>query len=135
MKLRENLEFSLTNVDKIFTKGFTNDSNCCFMNVCLQALLASPAYFNMLIAIGQNQEMFSQLSKTSLISKFVHLARYFNPRDQLDSRSVYTAKTISAEKIFSGLIGEFNPYHNHQDCHEFFSLLLDRLHEEMATVY
>ena len=35
MKLRENLEFSLTNVDKIFTKGFTNDSNCCFMNVCL----------------------------------------------------------------------------------------------------
>ncbi len=89
MKLRENLEFSLTNVDKIFTKGFTNDSNCCFMNVCLQALLASPAFFNMLIAIGQNQEMFSQLSKGSLISKFVHVARFFNPRDQLDSKSIY----------------------------------------------
>jgi len=54
MKLKENLEFSLTNVDKIFTKGFTNDSNCCFMNVCLQALLASPAFFNMLIAIGSD---------------------------------------------------------------------------------
>jgi ubiquitin C-terminal hydrolase len=62
MKLRENLEFSLTNVDKIFTKGFTNDSNCCFMNVCLQALLASPAFFNMLLAIGQDHGMLSQLS-------------------------------------------------------------------------
>ena len=79
--------------------------------------------------------MQAQLSPDSLISKFVHLSRYFNPRDQLDSRSVYARKTVSAEKIFSEMIGDFNPFHHHQDCHEFFSLLLDRLHEEMATVY
>jgi ubiquitin C-terminal hydrolase len=42
---------------------------------------------------------------------------------------------VCAEKIFASLIGEFNPFHNHQDCHEFFSLILDKLHEEMKTVY
>ena len=79
--------------------------------------------------------MLSHLSSQSLIAKFVHLARFFNPRDQLDARSAYAQRTVSAEKIFSGVIGEFNPFHHHQDCHEFFSLILDRLHEEMATVY
>ena len=52
MKLKNNIEFSLTNLDKISSKGFTNNSNCCFMNVCLQSLLSSPPFFNMLVTIS-----------------------------------------------------------------------------------
>jgi ubiquitin C-terminal hydrolase len=63
LKIKENLDFSITQLDKICSKGFTNDSNCCFMNVCLQSLLASPAFFNMLIAIGSNQEIMLELNK------------------------------------------------------------------------
>lgn len=33
------------------------------------------------------------------------------------------------------LIREFNPYNQHQDCHEFLVLLLDKLHEEMALLH
>lgn len=54
VKLKNNIEFSLTNLDKICTKGFTNNSNCCFMNVCLQSLLSSPPFFNMLVKIGED---------------------------------------------------------------------------------
>lgn len=54
MKLRKDLEFSLTNLDKIANKGFTNNSNCCFMNVCLQSLLSTPPFYNMLMAIADN---------------------------------------------------------------------------------
>jgi ubiquitin C-terminal hydrolase len=63
LKIKENLDFSLIELDKICTKGFTNESNCCFMNVCLQSLLSSPAFFNMLIAIGTNQEIMQELNK------------------------------------------------------------------------
>lgn len=77
VKLKQNLEFSLTNLDKLSGKGFTNQSNCCFMNVCLQSLLSSPPFFNMLVAIGENQEIMTELMKDQqdedggLLIKFV----------------------------------------------------------------
>lgn len=46
----------------------------------------------------------------SLLSKFVQLARYFNPRDNLDKSSCYARKTVDAEKILQHLLHEFNPY-------------------------
>ncbi len=36
----------------------------------------------------------------SILSKFVHLAKYFNPRDNLDKSSPFSRRTIEAEKIF-----------------------------------
>lgn len=84
LKLKSSIEFSLTSLDKLSSKGFTNNSNCCFMNVCLQALLSSPPFFNMLVRIGESSDLMSELcghDDKSLLGKFVHLARYFNPRD------------------------------------------------------
>lgn len=52
----------------------------------------------------------------------------------MDPKSPFAIKTINAEKIFAGIIGEFNPYGNHQDCHEFLVLLLEKLHDEMALL-
>jgi ubiquitin C-terminal hydrolase len=89
----------MTEIDKI-NKGFTNTTNCCYMNVCLQSLLSSPPFFNMLLAIGDNQEIMSELDEEGLLSCFVHLARYFNPSDQMDRRSAFAHKVIEAEKIF-----------------------------------
>lgn len=87
VKLKNNIEFSLTHLDKICSKGFTNESKVsCFMNVCLQSLLSSPPFFNMLVRIGEDTQILAELLKDggeerSLLASFVHLARYFNPRD------------------------------------------------------
>lgn len=53
LKLSEGLEFSTTHIDKL-NKGFTNTTNCCYMNVILQSLLSIPAFYNMLVAISEN---------------------------------------------------------------------------------
>ena len=71
----------------------------------------------------------------TLLGKFVHLAKYFNPRDNMDPKSPYSVKTINAEKIFAQIIGDFNPYGHHQDCQEFLELLLEKLHDELALLH
>jgi len=93
----------------------------------------------MLIAIGENKEILNELYKngedSSLLARFVHLARFFNPRDQLDRSLGFALKTVDAEKIFQQLVGDFNPYNHHQDCHEFLVLILDKLHDELAVIH
>lgn len=81
------------------------------------------------------KELVAEGDDSSLLAKFVHIAKYFNPRDQLDKSSIYARKTIEAEKIFAQLIYDFNPMKQHQDCHEFLVLILDQLHEEMALIH
>lgn len=56
LKIRDNIEFSMTHIDKV-NKGLINTTNCCYMNVCLQSLLSSPPFFNMLLAIDENTEI------------------------------------------------------------------------------
>ena len=53
----------------------------------------------------------------------------------MDKKSPFAIKIINAEKIFHNLLSEFNPFHLHQDCHEFLVLLLDKLHEELALIH
>ena len=78
--------------------------------------------------------MTDSVDDSSLLSKFVYISKYFNPRDNMDPKAPHSIKTVNAEKIFAKLIGEFNPFGIHQDCHEFLVLLLDRLHDEMALL-
>jgi ubiquitin C-terminal hydrolase len=52
----------------------------------------------------------------------------------MDATAPHSIKTVNAEKIFAKLIGEFNPFGIHQDCHEFLVLLLDSLHNEMSLL-
>eukprot|EP00347_Sterkiella_histriomuscorum_P023370 403334902 len=134
MKLAENLEFSTIHIDKL-NKGLTNTTNCCFMNVILQSLLSIPAFFNMLVAISDNQEVMKELGPDSLLRKFVYLSMYFNPMLQMDRKSPFAANPVDAEKIFAELNQNFNPHQEHQDCHEFLAMLLDLLHDELKLIY
>ena len=105
------------------------------MNVCLQALLSMPAFFNMLVAISESQEVMNELGPESLIRKFVQLSLYFNPLQQLDRKSGFALRVVDAEKIFAELNQNFNPYQEHQDCQEFLALILDLLHDELKLIY
>ena len=130
MKIRDNIEFSMTHIDKL-NKGMTNTTNCCFMNVCLQSLLSSPPFFNMLLAIDNNPDI--QLTEDGLLAKFVEIARYFKPgMGQMGEG--YGVKVVDGEEVFAKIVEEFNPFHLHQDCHEFLAMLLDRLHDELALI-
>lgn len=53
LKLTEDLKFSMTHFDKV-NKGLANSNINCFMNVCLQSLMACPAFFNMLTVVSEN---------------------------------------------------------------------------------
>lgn len=78
MKLTEELEFSLTKINKL-NKGLKNSKANCFMNVCLQSLLSCPPFFNMLCKFGENIELLKGIGEESLLKKFIHLSHYFNP--------------------------------------------------------
>ena len=52
LNLTEDIQFSMTNFDKV-NKGLMNSNINCYMNVCLQSLMACPAFFNMLTKVGQ----------------------------------------------------------------------------------
>jgi hypothetical protein len=64
----------------------------------------------MLCKIGENIEVVKDLGSESLLRKFVVLAKYFNPGDQMDTRSEYGSKVVDAEKIFQELLYNFNPH-------------------------
>lgn len=51
------------------------------MNVCLQSLLHCPAFYNMLITIGSNEEIFEKLDPDGLLIKLVEVSRYFDERN------------------------------------------------------
>lgn len=53
----------------------------------------------------------------------------------MDKKSPFAAKPVDAENIFRELNQNFNPYQEHQDCHEFLALLLDLLHDELKLIY
>jgi ubiquitin C-terminal hydrolase len=54
LKLKEGVEFSMTSLNKA-NKGLTNTKNSCYLNVCLQSLMATPPFFNMLKALSDNE--------------------------------------------------------------------------------
>jgi len=78
LKLSKEIDFEILSMSKV-NKGLTNDSNCCFMNVCIQSLMACPPFFNMLVKISERQDVISDLHEESLLRKFVFLSKYFNP--------------------------------------------------------
>ena len=55
LKLTEEINFSMTNFDKV-NKGLNNSSINCYMNTCLQSLIACPAFFNMLTAVSEAEK-------------------------------------------------------------------------------
>lgn len=99
LRLSKEIDFHIINLDKL-NKCFTNKSNCCFMNVCLQSLLACPPFINMLFTINGKEDIIKDLGEESLLRKFVELSKYFNPTEQIDKKSKYAVKTVNAEQIF-----------------------------------
>jgi len=70
-----------TDFDKV-NKGMRNSNINCFMNVCLQSLIACPAFFNMLTLVSEHADLHPDTLRKNkeLLGKFVTLSRYFEPK-------------------------------------------------------
>jgi hypothetical protein len=44
------------------------------------------------------------LGEESLLMKFVEVAKYFNPDEQIDKKSIYSQRNVDPEKIFKSLL-------------------------------
>jgi hypothetical protein len=109
LKLTQDIEFSMTEFSKP-NKGFTNQMKInCFMNVCMQSLLACPAFFNMLTAIAENPDIEAIFDEDGLLRKLVEVSRYFNERNQLDRGTNYAGSIVNGELIFEKFLQQFNP--------------------------
>lgn len=88
MRLCDGVEFSMTKFDKP-NKGFCNTQKInCFMNVCLQSVLACPAFFNMLLAIANTQSIEDRLNPDGFLKHLVVTVRHFDPANQFDKDSL-----------------------------------------------
>jgi len=92
----------MTKFDKV-NKGLVNSNINCYMNVCLQSLLACPAFFNMLTTVCESLNTHQQiLSPKVFLMKFAEFSRYFDPRIlMLDDQPTYRTKIVDAETIFA----------------------------------
>jgi len=81
LKLTDELSFSMTDFDKV-NKGMINSNINCFMNVCLQSLIACPAFFNMLTLVSEHADLHPEALRKDkdVLGKFVALSRYFEPK-------------------------------------------------------
>ena len=109
LKLTQEIEFSMTHFAKP-NKGFSNVQKInCFMNVCLQSLLACPALFNLLQSIATNQEIELKTNEHGLLRKMVHVSKYFDESRQFDRASVFASTVVNSERIFVPFLLDYNP--------------------------
>ena len=71
----------MSDFDKV-NKGMINSNINCYMNVCLQSLIACPAFFNMLTVVSENVDLHHDTLRKDkdVLAKFVSLSRYFEPK-------------------------------------------------------
>ncbi len=77
LKLTHDLDFSITQIEKL-NKGFTNVSRVnCFMNVCLQSLFACPGFFNMIQTLSQSD---LSLDPTGTVMKLINVQKHLDAK-------------------------------------------------------
>ena len=127
-------------------RGLQNKNNYCYVNATLQALLACPAFFNVMKYIPLNEDPIDhQVPLIKSIHKFVN---QFEKMDR--SKSTSNASTPNHKDIVCGQ--PFDPIdvleeiarlrripieivqNQQEDAHELLTQLLNELHEEICSI-
>ncbi|KAL7298392.1 hypothetical protein TKK_0008731 [Trichogramma kaykai] len=133
-------------------RGLTNRSNYCYINSILQALLACPPFYNLLMAMPYNKSM-SKNSRSPLIDNMIKFAREFSPlpegarlgrRDRThkkleDAADIQSGVPFEPSYIYSTMrntstAGSFSVEGRQEDAEEFLSCLLNNLGDEMLEL-
>ena len=79
------------------------------MNVCLQSLMACPAFFNLLVAIAETPDFEEKLLDDGMLKKMVCISKYFDPKHQMDKSSAFSNNKVDGETIFESFLEMYNP--------------------------
>jgi len=105
------------------------------MNVILQSVMWCSPFYNLFLQIVSNLNKKDQITEcTSTLESFIELTKYFELENQHDSMGEYSKPFVNVERLFDHILREFNPMKQHQDCQEFLSLILDKLHSELMAI-
>lgn len=143
-KLKDlNLKHSLP---LLVPRGFTNQSNWCYINSILQALLYCPPFYNLMREIGETQGVFREKSATPVFDSFAKFFTNFMPNEQL-MRKVKQSNHFGYDdlpklppyepKCIYNVLGNINNEclkGKQEDAEEFLSSVLNILHEEMLLL-
>ncbi|XP_015594175.1 ubiquitin carboxyl-terminal hydrolase 10 [Cephus cinctus] len=137
----------------LLPRGLTNRSNYCYINSILQALLACPPFYNLLIALPNSKHV-TKNSATPLIDNMIKFAREFTPlsdgarlarKDRPQKRNEDAIVDIQCGVAFepsyvytmlknTSSAGVFSVEGRQEDAEEFLSCLLNGLSDEMLEL-
>ncbi|XP_053979268.1 ubiquitin carboxyl-terminal hydrolase 10 [Hylaeus volcanicus] len=137
----------------LLPRGLTNRSNYCYINSILQALLACPPFYNLLMALPHSKNP-SKMSSTPLIDNMIKFVHEFTPlsdgarlarKDRANKRGEDTVVDIQSGVAFepsyvytmlknTSAAGVFSVEGRQEDAEEFLSCLLNGINDEMLEL-
>ncbi|XP_012149122.1 ubiquitin specific protease 10 [Megachile rotundata] len=137
----------------LLPRGLTNRSNYCYINSILQALLACPPFYNLLMALPHSKSL-SKMSSTPLIDNMIKFVHEFTPlsdaarlarKDRANKRGEDTIVDIQSGVAFepsyvytmlknTSAAGVFSVEGRQEDAEEFLSCLLNGINDEMLEL-
>ncbi|KAG7199141.1 hypothetical protein KM043_018032 [Ampulex compressa] len=137
----------------LLPRGLTNRSNYCYINSILQALLACPPFYNLLMALPYAKTSCKN-SSTPLIDNMVKFVREFTPlsdgarlarKDRVHKRGEDSVVDIQCGVAFepsyvytmlknTSAAGVFSVEGRQEDAEEFLSCLLNGINDEMLEL-
>ncbi|XP_016839579.1 ubiquitin carboxyl-terminal hydrolase 10 isoform X1 [Nasonia vitripennis] len=137
----------------LLPRGLTNRSNYCYINSILQALLACPPFYNLLMALPHSRNP-SKHSPSPLIDNMIKFAREFTPlsegarlarKDRAQKRNEDAVVDIQSGVPFepsyiytilknTSSSGVFSVEGRQEDAEEFLSCLLNGISDEMLEL-
>nr|XP_033325381.1 ubiquitin carboxyl-terminal hydrolase 10-like [Megalopta genalis] len=137
----------------LLPRGLTNRSNYCYINSILQALLACPPFYNLLMALPHPKTP-SKTSYTPLIDNMIKFVHEFTPlsdgarlarKDRASKRGEDTIVDIQSGVAFepsyvytmlknTSAAGVFSVEGRQEDAEEFLSCLLNGINDEMLEL-
>ncbi|KAK2585424.1 hypothetical protein KPH14_010092 [Odynerus spinipes] len=137
----------------LLPRGLTNRSNYCYINSILQALLACPPFYNLLIALPHSKGTYKN-SSTPLIDNMIKFVHEFTPlsdsarlarKDRVHKRGDNAIADIQSGMAFepsyvytmlknTSSAGVFSVEGRQEDAEEFLSCLLNGINDEMLEL-
>ncbi|CAL7942928.1 unnamed protein product [Xylocopa violacea] len=137
----------------LLPRGLTNRSNYCYINSILQALLACPPFYNLLMALPHSKNP-GKTSSTPLIDNMIKFVHEFTPlsdgarlarKDRANKRGEDTIVDIQSGVAFepfyvytmlknTSAAGVFSVEGRQEDAEEFLSCLLNGINDEMLEL-